>query len=47
MYEIFSKLSKNNQYDVNDVTNVFIVRFEQISHIVLVFPLLTGNIVNK
>ena len=37
------KSSKVNQYDANDVVDVFIVNLEQISHIILVFPLLTLN----
>ena len=48
MCEIYSKLTKKHQTDVNGNTitvceicsGVFIVHFEQISQIVLVFPLL-------
>ena len=41
MYEICSKLTIKSQNDVTDV--LFILNFEQILHIVMVFPLLILN----
>ena len=43
MFEENNENTKKHQNNVNDVVNVFIVKFEHISHLFLVLPLVTLN----